>query len=98
MFIKTVSGLGVKPDGIPATSWDPGWMMIGALKKYGFNVTAAQVKAYLSTLRGYAGALGRYDFTTVPQRGLNEQSVLIMKWDAQKDWWVALSKPGGAPL
>jgi hypothetical protein len=41
--------------------------------------------------------MGRYDFREVPQRGLNEQSVIITKWDAQKDWWVPVSKPGGAP-
>jgi len=96
LFNKTVAGLGVKPDGIPATTWDPGWLMIGALKKYGFSITAAQAKEYLSTLRGYAGAMGRYDFREVPQRGLNEQSVIMTKWDAQKDWWVPVSKPGGA--
>jgi branched-chain amino acid transport system substrate-binding protein len=97
LFNKTVAGLGLKPDGIPATTWDPGWLMIGALKKYGFNVTAAQAKEYLSSLRGYAGAMGRYDFRDVPQRGLSEQSVIITKWDPQKDWWVPVSRPGGAP-
>jgi branched-chain amino acid transport system substrate-binding protein len=97
LFNKTVAGLGVKPDGIPATTWDPGWLIISVIKKYGFNVTAAQAKEYLSNLHGYAGAMGRYDFREVPQRGLNEQSVIITKWDAQKDWWVPVSKPGGAP-
>jgi branched-chain amino acid transport system substrate-binding protein len=97
LFNKTIAGLGVKPDGIPATTWDPGWMFIGALKKYGFGITAAQAKEYLSTLRGYAGAMGRYDFRDVPQRGLGETSVIITKWDGQKDWWVAVSKPGGGP-
>jgi anti-sigma factor RsiW len=32
----------------------------------------------------------------VPQRGLNEQSVMMKKWDAQKDWWVPVSKPGAS--
>jgi branched-chain amino acid transport system substrate-binding protein len=97
LFNKTIAGLGIKPDGIPATTWDPGWLFIAALKKYGFGITAAQAKDYLSTLRGYAGAMGRYDFRDIPQRGLGEQSVIITKWDAQKDWWVPVSKPGGAP-
>ncbi len=97
LFNKTIANLGVKPDGIPATTWDPGWLFIGALKKYGFGLTAAQAKDYLATLRGYPGAMGRYDFQAVPQRGLNETSVIITKWDAQKDWWVPVSKPGGAP-
>jgi branched-chain amino acid transport system substrate-binding protein len=98
LYKKTIGDLGVKPDGIPATSWDPGFLVINALKKYGTNLTPEQLKTYLSSLQGYAGAMGRYDFREVPQRGLNEESVIVTRWDAQKDWWTPVSHPGGAPL
>lgn len=98
LYVKTLRAMGVKPDGIPATTWDPGMLAVAALRKYGFGMTAAQFKEYLSTLRGFAGAMGRYNFIEVPQRGLSVQSVIITRWDAQKDWWVAASKPAGAPL
>ena len=53
-------------------------LVVSALKKYGTGITAAQLRAYLASLRGFPGVMGRYDFTAVPQRGLTEQSVFIM--------------------
>jgi branched-chain amino acid transport system substrate-binding protein len=98
LYKKAMNALGVKPDGIPATAWDPGFLMIAALKKFGFGMTADQLKGYLSTLQDYPGAMGRYDFREVPQRGLNEESVIIARWDPHADWWLPVSHPGGAPL
>ena len=98
LYAKTVGALGVKPDGIPATTWDPGFLIVGALRKYGPAATGTQIKSYLAALHGYAGAMGRYDFREIPQRGLNEESVIIARWDGQRDWWVPVSHPGGAPL
>ena len=98
LYKKTMEALGVKPDGIPATAWDPGFLAVAALKKYGAGMTADQFKTYLSTLQGYPGAMGRYDFREAPQRGLGETSVIIARWDAHQDWWTAVSHPGGAPL
>jgi hypothetical protein len=42
--------------------------------------------------------MGRYDFTAVPQRGLTEQSVFVVRWDAQRDWWQAVSGAAGEAL
>jgi branched-chain amino acid transport system substrate-binding protein len=98
LYKKTMETLGVKPDGIPATAWDPGFLAISALKKFGTSMTGDQFKGYLTTLQGYPGAMGRYDFREAPQRGLGETSVIIARWDARKDWWTAVSHPGGAPL
>jgi branched-chain amino acid transport system substrate-binding protein len=98
LYKKTMETLGVKPDGIPATAWDPGFLAISALKKFGTSMTGEQFKGYLTTLQGYPGAMGRYDFREAPQRGLGETSVIIARWDARKDWWTAVSHPGGAPL
>jgi branched-chain amino acid transport system substrate-binding protein len=98
LYKKTISAMGVKPDGIPATAWDPGFLVVAALKKYGLTMTSEQLKTYLSTLQDYAGAMGRYNFIEIPQRGLNEESVIIARWDAKADWWRPVSHPGGAPL
>ncbi len=98
LYKKTISAMGVKPDGIPATAWDPGFLVVAALKKYGLTMTSEQLKTYLSTLQDYAGAMGRYNFVEIPQRGLNEESVIIARWDAKADWWRPVSHPGGAPL
>ena len=98
LFQTTMKSIGLRPDGIPSTTWDPGMLAVSALKKYGLSMTADQFKDYLSTLQGWPGAMGRYNFREVPQRGLSVQSVIIARWDAQKDWWVAASKPAGVPL
>lgn len=96
-FYTTLNGMGIKPDIIPSTSWDPGLIVVAALKKIGFNATGAQLRDYIANLRGFAGVTGRYDFRAVPQRGLGPNSVIITRWDAQKETWVGVSKPGGAP-
>jgi branched-chain amino acid transport system substrate-binding protein len=98
LFLQTMKSLGMKPDGIPSTTWDPGMLAVAALKKFGTGMTADQFKDFLENLQGWPGAMGRYNFREVPQRGLSVQSVIIARWDAQKDWWVAVSKPAGAPL
>jgi branched-chain amino acid transport system substrate-binding protein len=96
-FYTTLTAMGIKPDIIPSTSWDPGLIVVAALKKLGLNATAAQIRDYIANLRGFAGVTGRYDFRAVPQRGLGPNSVIITRWDPQKDTWVGVSKPGGAP-
>jgi branched-chain amino acid transport system substrate-binding protein len=98
LFQGTLRAMGVKPDGIPSTTWDPGMLVVAGLKKYGVGMTADQFRDYLSNLKDFPGAMGRYNYLEVPQRGLSVQSVIIVRWDAQKDWWVAASKPAGAPL
>jgi branched-chain amino acid transport system substrate-binding protein len=86
-----------KPDIGSAGGWDATMLVIGALRKLGTNATAAQIREYINAAR-YNGILGRYDFGTVPQRGLNADFVVILKWDAGKDTWVSVSRPGGHPL
>jgi len=80
------------------TVWDPGLMVVAAYKKYGFDMTAAQAYDFLSTLKGFVGINGPYDFPASPQRGLNAGSAVIIRWDRAKKTWAAASKIGGAPL
>jgi len=80
------------------TVWDPGLMVVAAYKKYGFDMTAAQAYDFLSTLKGFVGINGPYDFPASPQRGLNAGSAVIIRWDRTKKTWAAASKIGGAPL
>jgi branched-chain amino acid transport system substrate-binding protein len=85
--------------GFPAqTPWDPGQLLIAAFRKLGTDATAAQVREYIASQKGWVGENGRYDFVAVPQRGLNGSSTVIVRWDPSKDTWVAASKLGGVPL
>jgi branched-chain amino acid transport system substrate-binding protein len=45
-----------------------------------------------------AGVNGTYDFKRVPQRGLDDRAVVIIRWNEANSTWVPASKVGGAPL
>jgi hypothetical protein len=62
------------------------------------QTTATQLRDYLDGLRGWVGVNGPYDFRAMPQRGLTENSLLIVRWDPARNTAVAVSKFGGAAL
>jgi branched-chain amino acid transport system substrate-binding protein len=97
-YVDSFKAEGVHADVAQAIGWDPAIIVLGAFKKLGLNASAADIKAYLSQLHGFAGANGVYDFRDGSQRGLTEQNGIMVRWDAGRDTWVAISKFGGAPL
>jgi branched-chain amino acid transport system substrate-binding protein len=97
-FDSEVTALGDRPELLQAAGWDPAMLVVTALRKLGPDASAEQVRAYLSSVSGFAGAYGRYDFRAYPQRGVGASNVIVVRWDSQKDGWVGVSKPGGEPL
>lgn len=95
---RELAAAGAKPDQIEISAWDPGMVLVDALRKLGPDATAAQLRAYLLALRGWVGVNGPYDFARFPQRGLGENSALIVKWDTARGEAVAVSRFGGEPL
>jgi branched-chain amino acid transport system substrate-binding protein len=94
----SLARLNARP-GFPAqTPWDPGLLVVSAYRKLGTEATAGQIREYLAGLKGWIGESGRYDFTAVPQRGLDGSTTVMVRWDPSKNTWVAASKLGGAPL
>jgi branched-chain amino acid transport system substrate-binding protein len=89
---------GIEPDEGYALAWDPALMVVDALKKYGTGMNAAQLKSYLDGLTDWTGIWGTHNFKAVPQRGVDVNSVILVRWDAAKNSWVGVSKPGGQPL
>lgn len=87
----------IRPDIGQSLAWEPGRLVIEALRKLGPNTTAEQLRAYLNNLKGVAGINGVYDFTAVPQRGIAISSVIVTRWDPEKDTWVPVSEFGGKP-
>ena len=59
---------------------------------------ADRFRTYLANLKGWVGVNGPYDFKTYPQRGLGPTAAVISRWDAEKQQWLGVSKPGGDPL
>lgn len=93
-----LAAAGARPDLIEISAWDPGLLMIDALRKLGTDVSAAKLRAYLVNLKGWSGANGPYDFPTDPQHGLGQNSVVIVKWDSARNAATAVSRFGGSPL
>jgi branched-chain amino acid transport system substrate-binding protein len=95
---RALAAAGAKPDQIEISAWDPAMVVVDALRKLGTGVTAAELRTYLLGLRGYVGVNGPYDFIRFPQRGLGENSALIVRWDVNRGTAVAVSRFGGEPL
>jgi branched-chain amino acid transport system substrate-binding protein len=98
LYVNSFKAQGVDADVSQAIAWDPALIVVSAFKKLGAGATAAQIKAYISDLHGFSGANGTYDFRDGSQRGLVAANGIMVKWDAGRNAWDAVSKFGGAPL
>ena len=89
---------GVVLDDAAETVWDPVLMAVEALRKFGPNASATQIRDYLMGLDSWPGVYGVYDFHRVPQRGLDASNAVITRWDAARHRFEAVSQPGGGPI
>ena len=89
---------GAQPDMITISAWDPGLLLVKALRELGPAANATQLRDYFLKLKGWTGTNGAYDFTTDPQRGVGHRNVVMVRWDVPQAKAVALSELGGAPL
>ena len=86
------------PDEGDALAWDPGLILVSALKKLGTSATASQIHQYIESLTSFAGINGTYNFTDKSisdNRGLTITSVYIAQWDKSQGDWTAASGPAG---
>jgi branched-chain amino acid transport system substrate-binding protein len=98
-FDNAMAAAGQKvPDEGDALSWDPGLILVSALKKLGIGATASQIHQYIDSLADFAGINGTYNFTdpSIPDnRGLTISSVYIAQWNKSQGHWTAASGPAG---
>jgi branched-chain amino acid transport system substrate-binding protein len=86
------------PDEGDALAWDPGLILVSALRKLGTSATASQIHQYIDSLTSFAGINGTYNFTDKSisdNRGLTITSVYIAQWSKSQDEWTAASGPAG---
>lgn len=76
-------------------SWDGTMLVIDALRHVGFGASAQQVHDYIEHLTSWPGINGYYNFTSGSQRGVGQNSMVVLQWDPQKRDFVAVSKLGG---
>ncbi len=89
---------GVSPDISAALAWDSGMLVIDTVRKLGLAATPEQIRASIAAETGWVGINGTYDFSKEPQRGLDITDSVVTRWIQDKNMWVIVSKPGGAPL
>ena len=95
-YLEAMRSHGVEVDVGSFGTWDPFDLILGALRKYGTDATAEQIRSYIANYVGI-GLLGQYNFPARPQRGLDPSAMLTVKWDkARQDFTRSASS--AAPL
>ena len=89
---------GASVDIAAALAWDPGMLTIEAYRKIGLKATPEQIRAFIADTNSWVGINGTYDFQKMPQRGLDVTDTVVTRWNAGKNAWAIVSKPGGDPL
>lgn len=97
VYFQALRDTGVKPEYIESVAYDPALLVVTALRALGPNASGEKIRDYLNGITNFAGASGRYNFKTRPQRGLDISQVFVARWDGPQNNWVAVSKPGGDP-
>ena len=98
VFFKAYEGSSVRPDAPSTFAWDPAVMVVEALRKLKPDATADDLRNYLVASKEFDGINGRYDFTTVPYRGIDRKNVFVTRWDQTKEAWIPVSEALGIPL
>jgi branched-chain amino acid transport system substrate-binding protein len=97
VYFQALRDTGVKPEYIESVAYDPALLVVTALRALGPNASGEKIRDYLNGITNFAGASGRYNFKTSPQRGLDISQMFVARWDGPQNNWVAVSKPGGDP-
>ncbi|HXP92954.1 MAG TPA: ABC transporter substrate-binding protein [Candidatus Binatia bacterium] len=96
-YLDVAKAAGIRPDNGHAITWDTALILVAALKKYGVNATAAQLRDFYNNTTGWNGLYGKFDYKAAPQRGLTVDTILVVRWDPPTKSFVGVSKLGGLP-
>ena len=94
-YFKAFKAANVRPDIAAVTAWDPIFITVDALRANP-DATADRLRGFIGSLHGWAGVNALYDFRDGGQRGIGQSALVMDRWDAGKNDWVVVSKPGGA--
>jgi branched-chain amino acid transport system substrate-binding protein len=94
-YFAAFKAAGVRPDFATSLVWDPGMIIVTALRALGPDATAEQLQKYIAGLHSWAGIDGIYDFRDDSQRGIGQGSMVVYHWDAAKNAFVVSSRPAG---
>jgi branched-chain amino acid transport system substrate-binding protein len=98
LFFTSMKTIGTYPDSGIELGWEPIRAVADALNKLPPGANAKQLHDFLVNWQGHVGAEGVYDFKKTPQRGLNIDNAVVVRWDAGKKEWHLVSNLRGVPL
>jgi len=88
-YLDALKAAGLQPSPSHVYAWDPARIVVSALRALPPNPAAAQLRAYLLELHGFAGLSGVYDFRSGDQHGLTDTATFpLLRWDPQQKLWV----------
>ena len=96
-YHDAMNGAHVHIDGVTGIVWDAASIVVDALRAIGPDATSEQLRSWIASQKSYPGIYGIYNYTA-DMHGLGLDDSLIVRWDPQKQAWVAASKFGGLPL
>ena len=97
-YFKAFSAAGLQTDGGYGGIWDMAMIYVDAYKRFNGAPTAAQLHDYIEGLHGYVGVNGIYDFSRFAQRGVGQETDMIVRWNLATQSFVAASLPGGVVI
>ena len=98
LFFATMKGIGVYPDSGIELGWEPIRVVADALNKLPAGADAKALHDFLVSWQGHIGAEGVYDFKKTPQRGLNIDNAVVVRWEPSAKEWHLVSNLRGTPI
>jgi branched-chain amino acid transport system substrate-binding protein len=97
IYTDAFASIGVRPDFGQMLVWDCSLLAVEVLRHVGPGGTPEQAREYLANLHDWAGVNGVYDFRGGKQRGVGINAIAVVRWDPDRNQFVAVSNPGGVP-
>jgi len=98
LFFSSMKTIGVYPDSGIDLGWEPIRVVADALNHVPAGASAKQLHDFMISWQDHVGAEGQYDFKKTPQRGLDIDNAIVVRWDGAKKEWHLVSKLRGEPL
>ena len=98
LFFASMKTINVYPDAGYELGWEPLRAVADALNKLPEGADAKKLHDFLVNWQGHIGAEGVYDFKKTPQRGLNIDNAIVVRWDPAAKEWHLVSNLTGTPI
>jgi len=95
VYFNAFKAAKIRPDFATSLAWDPGSILVYALRKLGPSATAEQLHGFIEGLHSWAGIDGIYDFRDQSQRGIGQNALVVYHWDTPTGAFAVVSRSAG---